>query len=153
MAPLTALDSRAMADLRPPGTRHRSRIVALQVLYETDMIGRDASAVLERRIEEDSLSAAMAEFARTLVDGVLENREEIDKIVMTFAPSWPIQQMAVVDRNILRVAIFEIVLGGETPPKVAINEAVELAKVFASDSSPKFVNGVLGSVMGIASAR
>jgi N utilization substance protein B len=117
------------------------------------MIGRDASAVLERRIEEDSLSVAMAEFARTLVTGVLENREEIDKIVMKFAPSWPIQQMAVVDRNILRVAIFEIVLGGETPPKVAINEAVELAKVFASDSSPKFVNGVLGSVMETASAR
>ncbi|MCH8205567.1 MAG: transcription antitermination factor NusB [Chloroflexi bacterium] len=141
-----------MADTRPPTTRRHSRIVALQVLYETDMAGRDMAGVLERRIEEDSLSTEVAGFARTLVNGVLENREEIDKIVARFAPSWPIHQMAVVDRNILRVAIFEIILGGETPPKVAINEAVELAKVFASDSSPKFVNGVLGSVMETVSA-
>ena len=111
------------------------------------------AGVLERRIDEDSLSAAGAGFARTLVSGVFENREEIDKIVERFAPSWPIHQMAVVDRNILRVAIFEMMLGGETPPKVAINEAVELAKVFGSDSSPKFVNGVLGSVMETVSAR
>ena len=89
-------------------------------------------------------------FAHQLVDGVLENKAEIDKIISAFAPNWPIDQMAIVDKNILRVAIYEMVLGGETPPKVAINEAVELAKSFGSDSSPKFVNGVLGSVMATA---
>ena len=136
-----------MADSRPPTTRRQSRIIALQVLYETDVAPRDTNAVLERRIGEDSVPVAVAGFARDLVNGVLENREEIDKIVARFAPSWPVHQMAVVDRNILRMAIFEMMMGGETPPKVAINEAVDLAKAFGSDSSSKFVNGVLGSVM------
>ena len=86
-------------------------------------------------------------FAHNLVEGVLNNQTEIDTIISDFAPSWPITQMAIVDRNILRMAIYEMILGGDTPPKVAINEAVELAKVFGSDSSPRFVNGVLGSVM------
>ena len=86
-------------------------------------------------------------FAHSIIDGVLDNREEIDKIIATYAVSWPIDQMAIVDRSILRMAIFEMVVGGETPPKVAINEAVELAKFFGSDSSPRFVNGVLGSVL------
>ena len=142
-----ASESRRMADSRPPTTRRQSRIIALQVLYETDVAPRDTNAVLERRIGEDSVPVAVAGFARDLVNGVLENREEIDKIVARFAPSWPVHQMAVVDRNILRMAIFEMMMGGETPPKVAINEAVDLAKAFGSDSSSKFVNGVLGSVM------
>ena len=142
-----ASESRRMADSRPPTTRRQSRIIALQVLYETDVAPRDTNAVLERRIGEDSVPVAVAGFARDLVNGVLENREEIDKIVARFAPSWPVHQMAVVDRNILRMAIFEMMMGGETPPKVAINEAVDLAKAFGSDSSSKLVNGVLGSVM------
>lgn len=90
------------------------------------------------------------EFAKDLVHGVLANREEIDKIVSGFAPSWPIDQMAIVDKNILRIAVSEILMGKTTPPKVAVNEAVELAKTFGSDSSSKFVNGVLGSVMEMA---
>ena len=90
------------------------------------------------------------EFALDLIDGVLANREEIDKVVARFAPNWPISQLAMVDRNILSLAIFEMMLGHDTPPKVAINEAVELAKAFGSDSSPRFVNGVLGSVMTAA---
>ena len=146
-------ESRAMTVSRPPSPRRHARIVALQVLYETDLAWHDSAGVLERRADEDSLPVDAAAFAQDLVNGVFENREEIDKMVARFAPSWPIEQMAVVDRNILRVAIFEIMLGGETPPKVAINEAVELAKVFGSDSSPKFVNGVLGSVMETAGAR
>ncbi len=105
---------------------------------------------LKEKVEEEQLSPAGDEFARQLIKGVLANRPEIDKIITTFAPSWPISQMAIVDRNILRVAIYEIMLGGDTPPKVAINEAVELAKIFGSESSPKFVNGVLGSVMATA---
>ena len=91
-----------------------------------------------------------ADFAHDLVDGVLANREKIDEMVSRFAPSWPISQLAMVDRNILSLAIFEMMLGSDTPPKVAINEAVELAKAFGSDSSPRFVNGVLGSVMTAA---
>ena len=102
---------------------------------------------LENRLREYPLSSSGEGFARKIIDGVLQNREKIDKIISTYAPSWPINQIALVDRNILEVAIFEMMIGGETPPKVAINEAVELGKVFGTDNSPKFVNGVLGSVM------
>ena len=137
-----------VAGRRLPSARRHARIVALQVMYETDIVWHDRAGVLERRVEEDSMTPDSAKFAEELVAGVFDNRQEIDKIIATFAPSWPIEQMAVVDRNILRIAIFEIMPGGQTPPKAAINEAVELAKVFGSDSSPKFINGVLGSVMG-----
>ncbi len=129
------------------GTRRKARVLALQVLYETDVARHNPETALLRLLEEKPLSVPAQAFARVLIEGVLANQEKIDKIITTFAPSWPINQMAVVDRNILRMAIFEIVLDGQTPPKVAINEAVELAKAFGSDSSPKFVNGVLGSVM------
>ena len=133
-----------------PGTRRRTRVVALQVLYETDSVGHDIDLVLHDRIEDARLSGSSVEFAKSLVHGVLANRKEIDKIVSGFAPNWPIDQMAIVDRNILRIAVCEIVIGRTTPPKVAINEAVELAKSYGSDSSSKFVNGVLGSVMETA---
>jgi N utilization substance protein B len=116
------------------------------VLYEVNSVGHDTEEVLDASLL-DCPHPSVAEFCRTLVKGVLANSEEIDKIISAFAPNWPIAQMALVDRNILRMAIFEIIMGHETPPKVAINEAVELAKVYGSDSSPKFVNGVLGSVM------
>jgi N utilization substance protein B len=132
------------------GTRRKTRVVALQVLYESDSVGHDVEQVLEGRIEYAGLSGSSDKFARSLVHGVLANRKEIDKIVSGFAPSWPIEQMALVDRNILRIAVCEIVIGKTTPPKVAINEAVELAKTYGSDSSSKFVNGVLGSVMETA---
>ena len=103
--------------------------------------------MFEARQREGPLPPAAQAFARTLIEGVLANRQEIDKKIATYAPSWPISQIAIVDRNILRVAIYEIVMGGETPPKAAINEAVELGKIFGSDSSPRFINGVLGSLM------
>ena len=133
-----------------PGTRRKTRVVALQVLYEADSVGHEVEQVLGGRIEDAGLSGPSVEFAKSLVHGVLANREEIDKIVSGFAPSWPIEQMAIVDRNILRIAVCEIVIGKTTPPKVAINEAVELAKAYGSDNSSKFVNGVLGSVMETA---
>lgn len=139
-----------MGDTRLATTRRKARVVALQVLYEADTVRHDPREVLHRRLEDVSLPTSAEAFARDLVQGVLGNRQNIDNIISTFAPSWPVSQMAVVDRNILRVAIYEMMLGGKTPPKVAINEAVELAKVFGSDSSPKFVNGVLGSVMETA---
>lgn len=135
---------------RHTSVRHRTRIVALQVLYEVDSVGHDAAAVLDERTQDLAGSASAESFARELVEGILGNRDEIDEIITKFAPSWPIGQTAMVDRNILRMAIYEIMVRGEIPPKVAINEAVELAKSFGSESSPKFVNGVLGSVMEAA---
>lgn len=133
--------------------RRKARVIALQVLYEMDEARHDPLEALERRLQQESVISSVQSFARRLVDGVLANRNEIDETISTLAPAWPLAQMAIVDKNILRVAIFEIRMGGETPPKVAVNEAVELAKVFGSDSSPKFVNGVLGSVMETAGAQ
>ena len=137
-----------LREARPTTTRRKARVIALQVLYETDRARHEPGRALDRILAGEPISASFEAFARHLVKGVLENQENIDKIISTYAPTWPVSQLAIVDRNILRVAIFEIRLGGETPPKVAINEAVELAKIFGSDSSSKFVNGVLGSVVG-----
>ena len=139
-----------MTEKRFSSSRRETRIAALQILCEVDSVRHDPSEVVERRVADDSFSASSELFLRNLFCGVLENREQIDKMISEFAPNWPIGQMAIVDRNLLRMAIYEMVMSNETPPKVAINEAVELAKVFGSDSSSKFVNGVLGSVMETA---
>ena len=128
-------------------TRRKARVVALQTLYEIDSVGHDPLRVLDRLMDESGLPASAREFARDLVDGVVENREELDRIITEYAPSWPISQIAEVDRNVLRLAIYELMFSREAPPKAAINEAVELARAFGSESSRKFVNGVLGSVM------
>ena len=133
------------------GLRRKARAIALQVLYEVDSVGHDAEPALARFLADGRLSEENAVFARQLVEGVIGNKEPIDQNIKKFAPAWPLEQMPVVDRNILRLAIFEILLDNSVPIKVAINEAVELAKLFGSDSSPKFVNGVLGSVSAIAS--
>ena len=127
--------------------KRRSRVVTLQVLYELDSSEHDLETVLSTYPDDIALPKTARTFSRNLVAGVLAHREEIDKIIESFAPSWPVHQMATVDRNILRIAIYEIRFGGHTPPKVAINEAVEIAKIFGADGTPKFVNGVLGSVM------
>ena len=128
-------------------SRRKSRIAVLQILCEIDSVRHNPHDVLDRRILNEHFSPSAEQFLRWLSSNVLDNLLKIDDIVSTYAPSWPIRQMAVVDRNRLRIAIYEMAFGNETPPKVAINEAVELAKVFGSESSPKFVNGVLGSVM------
>ena len=99
-------------------------------------------------IEEAALAEEGALFARELVDGVLKNKGKIDNTIQTYAPAWPVAQLATVDRNVLRLAICEILFDNRVPVKAAINEAVELAKTFGSDSSSKFVNGVLGTVSG-----
>ncbi len=121
-------------------------MLAVQALYEADSAGHEAEKVLDRSLSEEELSEDNANFARDLVKGVVQNKEKIDENIRRFAPAWPVAQIPVIDRNILRLAIFEILLDNKVPVKVAINEAVELAKLFGSDSSPKFVNGVLGSV-------
>ena len=141
------MTSPTLLEARAPTSRRKARVIALQVMYEIDGARHDWGRALENRLKEEHIAPPVEAFARKLITGILEHREEIDTTISTYAPTWPIEQMAVVDRNVLRVAIYEIMMGGETPPKVAINEAVELGKVFGSDNSPKFVNGVLGSVM------
>jgi N utilization substance protein B len=127
--------------------RHRARIAALQALYEVDCTGHHANAVIERRLEEAELPESGEQFARELVQGVDTHRERLDTLIARYAPDWPVEQIAVIDRNVLRISIFEILMCDGTPTKVAINEAVELAKKFGSDSSSRFVNGVLGSLV------
>jgi N utilization substance protein B len=127
--------------------RHLARIAALQALFEIDCVHHTIGPVLERRMTDLHLVPAGQEFARSLVQGVLAHQKRLDKMIVTYAPEWPIDQMAIIDRNILRIALFEFIVERCTPPKVAINEAVELAKTFGSDSSRRFVNGVLGTLL------
>lgn len=125
--------------------RRKGKLVALQMLFEVDCAGHDIGETLERTMKNSSLPEETVAFVRELVSKVSENRGSIDDTIRKFAPTWPFEQIPVVDRNILRMGVYEI-LSGETPAKVAINEAVELAKAFGSGSSSKFINGVLGSV-------
>jgi len=118
--------------------------MALQVLFEVDCSGHEAADAIQR-MGEVSAAPETVNFASELVAGVLENKAAIDRLIRKYAPAWPLEQIAIVDRNILRLAIQEL-LKEKVPAKVAINEAVELAKSFGSESSPKFINGVLGSV-------
>jgi len=126
--------------------RRKARRIALQALYEIDCSSHHVDAVLERRLIDNELDEATEAFLRDLVNGVLTHREQLDLVIHEHAPEWPIDQMAIIDRNILRMAIFELVGLNSTPLKVAINEAVELAKHYGSDSAPRFVNGVLGTL-------
>lgn len=129
-----------------PGERRQARTLALQALYEIDATSHDPAVVLTRRIEDDPAPAASVDYARRLVQGVRERQVEIDDLIARAAPAWPLEQMSRVDKSILRQAIFEMLYVPGVPPKVAINEAVELAKTFGHESAPKFVNGVLGSI-------
>lgn len=128
------------------GARRKARAIALQALYEIDSVGHEMEAVVSRLLSEAGLSEENNAFVCELVSKVIQNRERSDRNIRRFAPAWPIEQIPVVDRNILRLAIFEILFDNKVSVKVAINEAVELAKKFGSDNSSKFVNGVLGSV-------
>jgi len=127
-------------------TRHQARILVLQTLFEIDFTRQDFQQVWSRNATKFSLSRENREFALTLLKGVTENRKAIDGLIRKAAPSWPLKQMARIDKNILRLAIFEMFFARAVPVGVAINEAVELAKNFGSESSPKFVNGVLGTI-------
>src|SRR3989339_1830275 len=131
--------------------RHLSRSIAMQSLYEWDFKSRNSvllKRIVKRNIEEFGPGLKDADFIWQLVDGVIENIAKLDKIIAKSAPEWPGDQITIVDRNVLRVGLFELLFGNrdEVPPKVAINEAIELAKSFGGDSSGKFVNGVLGTI-------
>ena len=128
------------------GQRRKARIIALKALYEMDTVAHQPEDILARLLEEAAATPNVEAFARELVTSVLAHQEEIDEVIRQKAPAWPLEQVAVVDRNILRLAIFEILLDNSVPVRAAINEAVELAKAFGGESSPKFVNGVLGAV-------
>ena len=132
------------------GSRRKSRELALQALYEISTAGHQVEEVLTRLLAGERMSEENASFTRALVRGVVQNKDRIDENISSYAPAWPIEQMPVIDRNILRLAIFEILIDNNVPVKVAINEAVELAKLFGSDNSSKFINGVLGSVNALA---
>ena len=132
-------------------SRHLSRSIVLQSLYEWDFWAKDPKdlkAILDADIEEFGPGLEDPTFAQTLAEGIIENFAKIDEVISRCAPAWPLAQVPIVDRNVLRIGIFELLWGNreEVPPKVAINEAIELAKTFGGSNSGKFVNGVLGTI-------
>ena len=126
--------------------RRKARIAALQALFESDSSGHDPEISMSRLAEERALPEPALSYARELIRGVLENKGQIDSVIKAHAPNWPVEQLSAIDRNILRLAIFEILMENKVPLKVAINEAVELAKTFGSYNSSRFINGVLGAI-------
>ncbi|MDQ5850671.1 MAG: transcription antitermination factor NusB [Chloroflexota bacterium] len=129
--------------------RHRARIAALQALYEADITGHPLEQVIEHRLQEEDLPKEAASFFGRIVRGVWEHQDRLDRMIEEAAPHWPIYQMPAVDKAILRMAIWELRLNttNPAPQKAVINEAVDLAKHFGGESSGRFVNGVLGSVV------
>jgi len=127
--------------------RTRARGIALQALYEIDITGHPPGQVLEERLLDNALEESLENFTSQIVLGVLPIVHQLDTIIARHAPEWPLDQVAAIDRNILRIALWEIAVSKQTPIKVAINEAVELGKVFGSESTSRFVNGVLGSLV------
>lgn len=129
--------------------RHLARSIAMQSLFEWDFKGNPTAilpAIVEHNITEFGPGLEESEFTKNIINGVIDHLTEIDELIAKFAPSWPIGQITLVDRNILRIGVFELKFAKDIPPKVAINEAIELAKSFGGASSGKFVNGVLGSM-------
>jgi N utilization substance protein B len=127
-------------------SRTKARSIALQVLYEIDMTGHEPGQALMERLAEEPLDDLLSEFSRQIVFGVIPLTQKLDDFIAQHAPEWPLDQVAAIDRNIIRIALWEFAVSGCTPIKVAINEAIELSKYFGSDSTPRFVNGVLGSL-------
>jgi len=126
--------------------RRKARMLALQALFEFDVGHHDAEGALERLLGERHVQQDTAQFARDLVQGVEEHRSEIDAEIASAAPAFPLEQLAAVDKNVLRLALYEILENNEMPVRAAVSEAVELAKAYGSDGSRRFVNGVLGAI-------
>jgi transcription antitermination protein NusB len=127
-------------------SRTKARAMALQVLYEIDLTGHAPGETIEERLLDDPMNDGLVGFAREIVLGILPISLKLDNLIAQHAPEWPLDQVAVIDRNIIRIALWEFAVKECTPVKVAINEAIELAKLYGSDSTPRFVNGVLGSL-------
>jgi N utilization substance protein B len=129
--------------------RHLARSIAMQSLFEWDFRGNPTAAlpaIIDHNLEEFGPGLDEQDFSRQIVDGVIEHLADIDALIIHYAPSWPLNQITIVDRNILRIGVYELKFCDDIPPKVAINEAIEIAKTFGGPSSGKFVNGVLGSM-------
>lgn len=136
--------------------RHLARTVAMQSLYERDFHGnreKDIEHIVERDLEEFAPGLDDKGFAKELVTGVIAHQPEIDALITKYAPAWPLPQITIVDRNILRIGVFELKFSENVPSKVAINEAIEIAKTFGGESSGRFVNGVLGAIFKDMIAR
>ena len=131
-------------------SRHLSRSIAMQSLYEWDFSdkNKDLKEITERNIQEFGPGLEDKSFTWQLVTGIVQHMKEIDKIITASAPQWPIDQISIIDRNVLRLGLYELLYEDKTavPPKVAINEAIELAKSFGGENAGKFINGVLGTV-------
>jgi N utilization substance protein B len=125
-------------------SRTKARSIALQVLYEVDLCGHQPGLVLAEHLERLNMDDTLNDFISQIVSGVVEYQQTLDEFIADFAPEWPLDQVAVIDRNLLRMALWEIAVYENTPVKVAINEAVELAKLYGSDGTARFINGVLG---------
>jgi transcription antitermination protein NusB len=128
-------------------TRTRARSIALQVLYEVDISGHQAGTVLTDRFARLKMDESHKRFISQIVSGVIINDEVLDEFISDFAHEWPLDQVAIIDRNLLRMALWEIAVYRNTPVKVVINETVELAKMYGADGSPRFINGVLGNII------
>ena len=129
-----------------PSSRHRPRILALQALYEFDTTDHSIDRILDVLFTQRPRSSSGEDFIRGLIYGIIENRDYIDQVIAELAPSWPVSQLAPIDRCILRLAIYEVSVTHDTPPKAAINEAVELCKDFVDDTSHGITNSVLQKV-------
>jgi len=132
-------------------SRHFARSILLQSLYEWDLRKKkqdELKKIIERNIKELGVDSKDVQFVYNLAKGIIKDKSKIDKIIEKAAPEWPIEQITVVDRNVLRIGLYELLFGDrkQVPPKVAINEAIELAKTYGGESSGKFINGVLGTV-------
>jgi len=128
-------------------SRTKARGIALQALYEYDMTGHPIQFILDYHFRENEIEPKLREFVSSIVSGITPYINQIDHIIANHAPEWPLDQVATIDRNIIRIALWEFAISKCSPVKVAINEAVELAKVYGSESTPRFINGVLGSLV------
>ena len=126
--------------------RRQARVVALQTLYEVDSSEHAWQAAFDYRATEEGLPQPAWDFARSLVAGVVQHTAVLDEIIGKIAPEWPLDLLPIIDRNVLRIAIYEVLFSNETPLKVAINEAVDLAKEYGGDATPRFINGALGTL-------
>ena len=132
---------------RPKTYHHQGRALALQVLYEIDVTGHDWRKSIQAHAANDEVSERIERFAMTAIEGVIASKPHIDDLIRRHAPMWPLEQLSAVDRNVLRLALYELLPGSKVPPKAVINEAVELAKEYGGEASGRFVNGVLGTAL------
>ncbi|CAN5595134.1 transcription antitermination factor NusB [soil metagenome] len=140
---------RARKDRKRPAPhteRRNARILAMKVLYESDLTDHNWLDVLERTLSEDEIPVATADYANRLATGVMTNKVDIDVHLREAAPAYPIRQLSPIDRNVLRLAIYELSFEPDVPTRAVINEAVEMAKRFGGDNSSRFVNGVIGTI-------